>query len=476
MGNDPSMGRQLSALDAQFLNFETATNVAHIASLAVLEDASVTRAGIIGLLRSRLHLAPPLKRRLVRVPFGLDHPYWDESKDVDFDYHVRELALPAPGDDHQLAEQVARLHARRLDRHRPLWEMYLIHGLEGGRSAVYTKVHHAAIDGIAGAEVLATLMDVTPEPREVPPSEEQPVTAPDPAVMLSRGVERFLDSPQALLRFVAGAIPRLDEIPVVSQIPGTGMVSRFIRGAGWPGDTGSVLPDLPRVTVPATPFSGPISPHRRFAFGRLPLDEVKKVKNEYGVTVNDVVMAVAATALRRWLSQRDELPVEPLVVGIPFSSNVRPELGNQVLLATTTLPTNVSDPETRLRMISANMATVKERFSVAPARWLLDFSQAMPAALSGLADRAAFRLASGTVSAMNLMVSNVPGPQLPLYILGSRIVAHYPLSVITDVSGGMNITVFSYDGFLDVGIVVDREMVPDVWDFIDYMQDALAEL
>ncbi|WP_067171584.1 WS/DGAT/MGAT family O-acyltransferase [Microtetraspora niveoalba] len=475
------MARQLSALDAQFLNFETSANLAHIAGLAVLDPSTapggeVTREALVELIRERAHLAPPLRRRLVQVPFRLDHPYWVEDREIDFDYHVREIALPRPGDDHQLGEQVARLHGRRLDRRRPLWELYIIHGLSGGRVAVYTKVHHSAIDGVTGAEVLAALMDLGPEPRrEAPPTESEPDTPPDTVEMIARGVGRVLENPGAAMRFLAGVVPRLDEIPVVSQIPGAGLVSRVVRGIG-----AEPLPGLPRMTVPRTPFSGPVSPHRRFAFGTLPLADVKRVKNAFGVTVNDVVLSMCATALRRWLVQRDELPREPLVAGIPISSRGLTEGGdipaNEVVLAMTTLPTDVADPGERLRGVSRSMKTVKDRYAAAPATWLLEFSEAMPAALSGLADRAAFRIASRTAPAMNLMVSNVPGPQFPLYMCGARLLAHYPVSVITDVSGGINITVFSYDGSLDVGIVVDRDMVPDVWDFIDYLRDALDEL
>ncbi|WP_433225022.1 wax ester/triacylglycerol synthase domain-containing protein [Microtetraspora malaysiensis] len=187
------MARQLSALDAQFLNFETSSNLAHIAGLAVLDPSTapggeVTRAALIELIKERAHLAPPLRRRLVQVPFRLDHPYWAEDREIDFDYHVREIALPRPGDDHQLGEQVARLHSRRLDRRRPLWELYLIHGLSDGRIAVYTKVHHAAIDGVTGAEVLAALMDLGPEPRrETPPPESEPDTPPETVEMIVRG-------------------------------------------------------------------------------------------------------------------------------------------------------------------------------------------------------------------------------------------------------------------------------------------------
>ncbi|WP_432872641.1 WS/DGAT/MGAT family O-acyltransferase [Microbispora rosea] len=478
------MAQQVSAFDAQFLNFETATNLAHIAALTILDPSgrpggALTREDLIALLKRRLHLAPPLRRRLVEVPLGLDHPYWAEDREVDFDYHVRELALPPPGDDHKLAVQVARLHGARLDRGRPLWEMYLIHGLAGGRVGIYTKVHHAAVDGVTGAEVLAAVMDFEPEPAAVPAASEaaaEPQEAPDAVEMVIRGVARVLDNPFALLRFVAEAVPRLDEVPFVAQLPGVGLVSRFVRGLG--GRDAEPLPELPRMVVPRTPFSGPISRHRRFAFGQLPLDEVKRIKNAFGVTVNDVVMAMCATAMRRWLAKRDELPRQPLVAGIPVSTRGQAANGtvaNEVLLTMTSLPTDVADPSERLLSVNRSMGLLKERLAAAPAAWLLEFSQAMPAALSALAARSAFRIASRTGAAMNLMISNVPGPQTPLYVGGARVTALYPMSVITDVSGGINITVFSYDGRLDFGIVTDRDMVPDVWDLIDYLRDSLAE-
>lgn len=294
--------------------------------------------------------------------------------------------------------------------------------------------------------------------------------------MVVRGVARVLDNPLALLRFVAEAVPRLDEVPFVSQLPGAGRVSRFVRSIGSDADVNP--PELPRMVVPRTPFSGPISEHRRFAFGELPLDEVKRVKNAFGVTVNDVVMAMCATALRRWLASRDELPRQPLVAGIPVSTRgqaLNGSAANEVMLTMTSLPTNTADPGERLRSVNRSMRLVKERLAAAPAAWLLEFSQAMPAALSALAARSAFRIASRRAPAMNLMISNVPGPQSPLYVCGARVVALHPMSVITDVSGGVNITVFSYDGRLDFGIVADRDMVPDVWNLIDYLRDSLAD-
>ncbi|WP_204011258.1 WS/DGAT/MGAT family O-acyltransferase [Sphaerimonospora thailandensis] len=482
------MGQQLSPFDAQFLNFETVTNLAHIAGLTILDPSdapggTINREHLVTLLRGRLHLAPPLRRRLVGVPLGLDHPYWAEDREVDFDYHVRELALPPPGDDHKLAEQVARLHGRALDRRRPLWELYVIQGVAGGLVALYTKVHHAAIDGVTGVEVMAALMDFESRPCDAPaaepPKPDEAATAPGPLEMTVRGVTRVLDNPLALLRFLADAVPRLDEMPVISQVSGAGLVSRLIRGIGVRGIGAERLPGLPRMPVPRTPLSGPVSQHRRFAFGTLPLDEIKHVKNAFGRTVNDVVLTLCAAALRRWLAKRDELPRLPLVVGIPISTRGRSPGGgpaNEVIPAITTLPTHLADPLDRLRAVGDSMTLVKERFSAAPATWLIEFSQAMPAALNALAARSGFRLASRRAPAMNLLISNVPGPQIPLYVCGARVVAQYPISVITDVSGGINITVFSYDGRVDFGIIADRDMVPDVWDLIDYLRDALDEL
>ncbi|MEV4803210.1 wax ester/triacylglycerol synthase family O-acyltransferase [Nonomuraea sp. NPDC049421] len=469
---------QLSALDAQFLHFETATNVANIAGLAVL-DGHLHRADLQDLLERRLPYVPALRRRLAAVPLGLDHPYWRQEDDLDLDYHVREIGLPPPGDDRQLAEQVARLHPRRLDRNRPLWEIYLIHGLPGGRTALYTKIHHAAVDGIGGADVLAALLDVGPEPAP-PPRDEPEHDAPPPgtAEMVARGLARLAANPAHAVRFAAQAVPHLDEIPVLSQVPGAGVVSAVARRLAGAGHA----PDLPTLPPPRTPFSGPVSAHRRFAFVSLPLDEIKQVRKAFGVTVNDVVMAVCAGALRRWLAAHGGVPGRPLVAGVPFS--VRPEEGggeggeegNQVAIMTAPLAVHLADPVERLYHVRHSMQRIKDRFAPASARWLREFSESMPAALMGLASRSAFDLVGQAAPPINLIVSNVPGPQFPLYVCGVRLLAHHPVSVITDVSGGVNITAFSYDGSLDVGVVTDREMVPDAWELVTDLRAALREL
>ena len=470
--------RQLSAVDTQFLNFETSTNVANIAGLAIL-SGGLTRGDLVSLLARRLHLAAPFRRRLAFVPFGLDHPYWTEETRIDLDYHVREIALPAPGDDEQLGEQVARLHARRLDRRRPLWEMYLIHGLAGDRTALYMKVHHAAVDGVTGADVLASLLDTSAEPAEIemaPPSE--PEEKVEPREMVARGVAKAIVNPANTVRFLINAVPHLDEIPLISQVPGAGLVSRITRDLANRLSGGDPVPALPRLTVPRTPFSGRITAHRRFAFTTLPLKDVKQVKNAFGVTVNDVVMTLCAGALRQWLLKHDALPEQPLVAGVPFSLRVPGDhsVGNQVTIMITTLATQVADPVERLMAVRDAMELIKDRSSLAPARWLQELSDMMPSALTGMAARAAFNLFAGSAGPINVVISNVPGPQIPLYVSGARLLSYHPVSVVTDASGGLNITVFSYDGSLDVGVVTCREMVPDVWTVTDYLRDALAEL
>ncbi|GGK90719.1 diacylglycerol O-acyltransferase [Sphaerisporangium melleum] len=473
--------RQLSALDAQFLNFETDTNVANVAGLSILEGP-VDRDELLSLVEERAERVPPLRQRIMQVPFGLDHPYWVQDEELDLDYHVRELALPPPGTDRQLAAQVARLHARRLDRRHPLWEMYLIHGLQGGRTAIYTKLHHAAIDGLGGADVLAAFMDLEPNPRRGPgrPAAE-PDLAPEMAQILVRTAARLAANPAHLLRFLAEAVPYLDEIPIVSRIPGAGALSRATRRLARELriTDGEEVPELPKLAVPRTPFNGPVSAHRRFAFVQVPLEEVKKVKNAFGVTVNDVVMTLAATAVRRWLDAHHALPDGPLVAGVPFSLrgvDGAAGPGNQVTLMITSLDTQVADPRERLFAVRDSMRRIKDRFNLSPARWLRHLSEGMPAALTGLADRAAFSLVAQTTPPINLLISNVPGPQIPLYVCGRRLLAQYPVSVISDASGGLNITAFSYDGQIGFGIVADRAMIPDVWTLAGHLPDALDEL
>jgi diacylglycerol O-acyltransferase len=479
--------QRLTALDAQFLNVESPTTVGHVGSLVVV-DPSTAPGGrwdletVRSVLEPRLHLAAPFRQRLAEVPLGLGRPYWVDDPHFDVEFHLRELALPAPGTDEELGEQVARIHSRQLDRSRPLWEGYVITGLQGGRCAFYSKVHHAAIDGVSGAEILETLMDVDVVPREVPAPEAPfvPRQMPSRLDLLRRGLRQVATDPVELLATVPRSLQYVDQLPGAANFPGTRLIS------GTAGLVGRALGGAPRGPVdarvlrpPRTPLNGPITAHRRFAFGSLPMSDVKLVKNHFSMTVNDVVMALTAAALRRWLADHDALPDVPLVAAVPVSIRTEDQAGahgNQVSVMLAELPTHVADPEERLRFMRTAMLEAKRAFEAVPASLLQDMSALVPTALSGLAARALFRLATVPGLLFNLFVSNVPGPQLPLYVAGARVLGIYPVSAVSDLTGGLNITLFSYDGSLDLGLIACREMVPDVWDLVDHLREAMAEM
>jgi WS/DGAT/MGAT family acyltransferase len=361
-----------------------------------------------------------------------------------------------------------------------LWEAYVITGLEGGRAAFYSKIHHAAIDGVSGAEILEAVLDPTPEPREVGPEEEPfaPGALPSAADLLRRGLAATARNPLDIARTVPKSLPYLATRPGAGNIPGANLVSEAAEAVGRLLGQEPV-PERRALKVPRTPLNGTITAHRRFAFGSVPLADVKRVKDHFGMTVNDVVMALVAAALRRWLLDHDALPSTPLVVAVPVS--IRPKdhegaAGNHVSVMTVEVPTHLADAEERITFMAQAMNEATRPFVAVPATILQDLSAVIPTALSGLAARALFKLATVPGLLFNLFVSNVPGPQLPLYVAGARVQGIYPVSAVTDMTGGLNITLFSYGGNLDFGLIACREMVPDVWRLIGYLQDALAEM
>src|SRR3954465_8452395 len=466
--------RQLTSLDAQFLALENPRQSGHVAGLAIL-DPSTAQGGRIGcreiteLLRERLPLLPPLRWRLAEVPLGLDYPYWVDDRDFDLGYHVRELALAAPGNDGQLAEQVARIISRPLDRARPLWELYVIEGLESGCVAVLTKIHHAVIDGLSGAEIMGLLLDLTPEGRDLPPA-EPPDAGADPGQleMLGRGLLGVPRYPVRMLRALPSALPNLEHTPF-GALPGAGTLTRAV---GALRRDGVERPDL---TAPKVIFSGRISPHRRFVFGRLSLDDVKAAKNAHGTTVNDVVVSICAGAVRRWLVEHDDLPDTPLVAQVPVSVRTGEEFGtygNRILLMAAPLFTDIEDPVERLARTHEALLVMKEQKGALPADLLQDANHFIPPAVFARAARLTFGFSTSRAgrSTWNLVISNVPGPSFPLYMAGARREAHYPGSVITD-GMGLNITVMSYMGHMDFGIVADRDQMPDVWRLMDWLRE-----
>ncbi len=466
--------RQLSGLDSSFLRMETPSTYGHVASLAIFDPATAPHPvgyhEVRALIEARLHLVPPFRRRLVEVPLGLDHPYWIEDPDFDLDFHLRHIAVPPPGDRGQLAELAVRIAARHLDRSRPLWEMYVIEGLEGGHIAQLTKIHHACIDGVAGAEILGVLLDLEPEAPATPPPVEpwQWEREPSSREMLARGMLGALTQPRVGMRLARQSVPALGSI-----------MRNFALSAPGVKKRDDVL-SRPSVSAPRTPFNGTITPHRRWAFGSLPISSVKTVKNAMGATVNDVVMALCAGALRRWLIEHDALPDGPLLAMVPVSirdDSERGDGGNKISAMVAVLPTDEADPRRRLEAMQGEMSVAKHEHGALPATLLQDFAQFTPPSVLGTASRVAARarLMDRVNLPFNVVISNVPGPQLPLYTSGARMEGIYPISAIVD-GVGLNMTLMSYNGNLDFGLVADRDMVPDIWSLIDYLGEELEIL
>lgn len=461
--------RQLTGLDTNFLNLETANSPLHVGSVIVLEGA-VAYDEIRAVIEDRLHLLAPFRWRLLETPLGIDHPYWIDDPDFDVEFHVRRIAVPAPGDARQLSDIVARIHARPLDRRRPLWEVYVIEGLEEGHTGVQSKIHHAAIDGVSGTELLTILLDVTPDadPPE-PPGELPRDRIPTTAELLLRGSINLVAQPWRAFQ----AVRRTAE-----ALPLLGRYAKSLLPETWSDGDGELLAQ-PRLQAPRTRFNDMISPHRRWAFGSVSLEDVKKVKNAHGVTVNDVVMTMCAGALRTYLRDRDELPAAPLQAMVPISVRTKDQqgaMGNQVSGMVALLPTHLDKPLERLEHAHDAMVIAKENDAV-PANVLADYSEFAMPAVAARAARAVTRAgwARRFRAPWNVVISNVPGPQFPLYLAGAQLRHVFPVSAIIDGSG-LNITLQSYLGSLDFGLVADRDMAPDLWDLMGLIQSELDAL
>lgn len=478
--------RQLTSLDSQFLALETRRQTGHVASVAILDpsttaSATLAVADIEALITERLPQLPPLRWRLLEVPLGLDYPYWIDDEDFDLNFHVRELGLAAPGTDEQLAEQVARIVSRPLDRGRPLWELYLIGGLQSGHVAMLTKIHHALIDGMSGAEIMGLLLDLTPQIRTIetdgPWGDNEAV--PGELGMLLRGIAGAARYPLRALTALPRALPNLEETQF-KTIPGASALGRLATRLGQAITRQEATVEHTSLVAPKTSFSGRVSAHRRFTFGQLSLDDVKAVKNAHGCTVNDVIVSICAGAVRRWLIAHDELPAEPLVAQIPISVRTEEQIGtygNRIMLMAAALHTEIADPVQRLLRTHESLGDMKQRHRALPASLLADANHFIPPAVFSRAARLTFGIATSRPGrpVWNLVISNVPGPQFPLYCAGAKLVANYPVSVITH-GMGLNITVMSYMGSLDFGIVADREQMPDVVLLMGWLREELELL
>lgn len=460
---------KLGALDAGFLYNETERCPHHIASIQVIEPAPGTDSGqfvaqLKALLLERIHLVPYFTNRLQLVPFGLDHPVWVRDSNFDIDHHVRTVAVPAPGGLAEFEATIAELHATPLDMSRPLWDLWVLTGLEGGRYAYYNRAHHACLDGMAGQAMVETIMDVTPEPRKVPPP---------PAGF-------FADQSENPISLLFGALENFARQQ--TKLPSLWMnqmeaATRLIQRAMDPSKGLGAVAEA----APSTRFNRTIERTRSFAAGELPLAEVKAVAKATGTKINDVFLAVIGGALRRYLDRKGELPSAPMIAGCPVSLRQAGDdaTNNQVTMMLVSCATDEADPVSRLLKVARSSAQAKGFTADVAGSYDPDPAiPGLPAMLSAAAqliDRFNLVNLEGVQFPCNLVVSNVPGPAVQLYSNGAKMLTHYPVSL--PVHGqGLNITVQSYLDQMFFAITACAKALPDAASLRDDMLEAFAEL
>ncbi|MDT7796628.1 MAG: diacylglycerol O-acyltransferase / wax synthase [Actinomycetota bacterium] len=455
--------QRLSGLDASFLYLETSSQVLHVCGLMTLDGSTVpggyTFAKLKQRLEERVRVIPAFRRKLHNPLWNLSHPVWVEDEDFDLDHHVHRIGVPAPGDRVELAELCAHIAGQQLDRAYPLWQLYVIEGLADGEIAVLLKMHHASVDGVSGASLITYLAGVEPDAPAPEVTERANASVPAGFDILRSSIFNVVKGPLEIARL----LPDLLEL-----VPR--WLGKALRGKGMP---------IP-FTAPRTSLNGTITGHRSVAYAQLDLDDVKHVKNAFGVTVNDVVLALVAGALREFLSERGELPDDPLVATVPVSVHDRTERdhgSNKVSAFFASLPTHLADPAARVFFLAEANRLSKDHHYDIDADMLQDWAQFSAATAFGMAVRAysALRLAEKHPVVHNLVVSNVAGPPMPLYLLGARITGLYPLGPVFH-GAGLNVTVLSNAGKVHVGLLGARELVKDLWPLADALPDALAEL
>ena len=462
----------LSGMDASFLHLETPETPMHVGGMHTLE----LPAGYQGdfyedfkqHIANRLHISDVFTRKLALMPFELSNPVWVEDDEVDIDYHIRRVTLPKPGTHKQLEQYVARLHSSLLDRSRPLWEFFVIDGLEHGRVALYTKVHHSGIDGQAGVALATAIMDVTPEPRAVRPPRQQRRSHGyqlGMAELASAAISNTFAQYVKLVKTLPDMARALQSV-VVPQ-PGPDGKRHWNIGKGM------------KLLGPKTPFNVAITNQRAYAGRSISLAETKLIGKRFGVSLNDVVLATCGGALRRYLADYNALPKNSLTAAVPVSlreaGNTDPN--NQVSMTVMTLATDIEDPVERLQVINTSSAAAKTLMGNFKAAIPTDFpSFGAPWLISGLASMyGRSGLANALPPVANVAVSNVPGSPVPLYVCGARMLSYFPVSIATH-GVALNFTVQSYNGSLDYGLIACRRAVPDVADLADFVVEEHRKL
>jgi diacylglycerol O-acyltransferase / wax synthase len=454
-------GDRLSAIDASFLAQERANSHMHVGAVLIFDGPAPAYEDFLTHIRSRLHLVPRYRQKLAFPPLETGRPVWVDDPTFNLSYHVRHTALPQPGSEEQLRALAARIHSQRLDRAKPLWETWLVQGLEHDRFALISKSHHALVDGIAGVDLMTVLFDPTPEPVVAPHEGEPWVASPEPsgAALAARGVRGLARLPLDLAGRALSAATHpgqaLDEAR--EALEGIGEVA-------W----AALNP------APATPLNVPIGPHRRLAFVRNELSEFKLVKDALGGTVNDVVLTVVAGGLRTWLRSRgvrtEGLELRALV---PVSIRARHEhdhMGNRIVAMRGPLPVYVEDAVARLRVVRAAMDGLKESKQAVGAETISALEALAPPTILAQASRLQF-----STRLFNLLVTNVPGPQFPLYVLGRELRDLFPVAFLPE-NQSLAVAIMSYNGALDFGLLGDYDAMPDIAEFGDALAASLAEL
>ena len=463
--------QQLTGLDASFLYFETPTAPMHISGLAIYDQSTVDGGKlrfkeVLQYTSDRIQRLPSLSRRLVTVPMGLDHPYWVADGTFDPEFHIRHIALPKPGDWRQLCILISRIHARPLDRGRPLWELYVIEGLNNLEGyppncfAIFTKMHHAAVDGASGMEITAATHDMSPDaPLELEPAAVEVEPMPTRAELLIRSQVNGVKQP---FRFISVAR---------NTVPGFAKAySRLRKG------------ELHRIEhVPRTRFNDKISPHRVFNALSFDLGEIKAIKNAIpGVTVNDVAVAIVGGALRQYLEDKAELPDESLVAMAPI--NVRDEAergtgGNVVSAMAVQVRSDISDPAHRLQAVHEGTQDAKAYSNAIGAKSMTDYTQFIPSTLTAQAARLASRwgLVNQMTPQYNCVITNVPGPQVPLYSAGAKMLSNFGTGPVMDNMGLFHV-ISSYCGEFTISATACREMMPDPEFYRQCLRDSFESL
>lgn len=449
----------LTYLDASFLALETRTSHMHVAAVVMFEAAGLAREGggididrIRAHIESKLQYIPRYRQRLAYVPFNR-HPCWIDDDDFHLDYHVRHTSLPRPGSDEQLKRLAGRIMSQQLDRTKPLWELWIVEGLQDDRFAIIAKIHHCMIDGVAGVDLTTILLNVVPtsDVEEAPDWEPRPAPERSEMVLaeLARTAGNVVDgvsSANELMRSGKEAVGWLAHRAMA--------VSNSLR-SGWlrPADD--------------TPLNGEIGPNRSFDWLAMDLARVKAIKNALGGSVNDVVLAVVAGAIKHHLEVEHEFSTHELEFRVMAPVSVRKpsqrgSLGNQVAMWLVTLPVGEADPVERLRIIRAETKHLKKTDQAMGAATLVDISRGTPLPLLSLANR----MAGNSLRPFNMTVTNVPGPQFPMYLLEAKMIANFPIVPLWN-QHGVGVALFSYDGRLLWGVQTDYDTVPDPRSFLD---------